>query len=62
MNSVNRTFMKQAICLTAAVLLTTCAANPVKAGDTTPADKLGWQLAVHAYTFKEYPIYEAIDK
>jgi sugar phosphate isomerase/epimerase len=24
-------------------------------------DKLGWQLAVHAYTFKEFPIHEAID-
>ena len=27
-----------------------------------PADKLGWQLAIHAYTFKEFPIAEAIDK
>lgn len=26
------------------------------------ADQLGWQLAVHSYTFKEFPIFEAIDK
>jgi sugar phosphate isomerase/epimerase len=25
-------------------------------------DKLGWELAIHAYTFKEFPIHEAIDK
>jgi sugar phosphate isomerase/epimerase len=30
--------------------------------DTRGADKLGWQLAVHAYTFRMYPITEAIDK
>ena len=26
------------------------------------ADKLGWQLAVHSYTFRKFPISEAIDK
>ena len=30
--------------------------------DTTSADKLGWQLAVHSYTFRMFPINEAIDK
>ena len=29
---------------------------------TSSADKLGWQLAVHSYTFRKFPIYEAIDK
>jgi sugar phosphate isomerase/epimerase len=28
----------------------------------TSADKLGWQLAVHSYTFQKFPIAEAIDK
>ncbi len=28
----------------------------------TSADKLGWQLAVHSYTFRKFPISEAIDK
>ena len=26
------------------------------------AEKLGWQLAVHSYTFQKYSIFEAIDK
>jgi sugar phosphate isomerase/epimerase len=30
--------------------------------DTASADKLGWQLAVHSYTFKNFSIFEAIDK
>ena len=30
--------------------------------DTTAADQLGWQLAVHSYTFKNFSIFEAIDK
>ena len=30
--------------------------------DTSSADKLGWQLAVHSYTFQKFPISEAIDK
>ena len=29
--------------------------------DTTSADKLGWQLAIHSYTFQKFPIFEAID-
>ena len=32
------------------------------AADATSADKLGWQLAVHSYTFQKFPIFEAIDK
>lgn len=36
------------------------AQEPAKPG--SPADKLGWQLAIHAYTFKEFPVAEAIDK
>lgn len=28
----------------------------------TPAEKLGWQLAVHSYTFQKFSIFEAIDK
>ena len=32
----------------------------VLAGDA--CDKLGWQLAIHAYTFKNFSIFECIDK
>ena len=28
----------------------------------TAADQLGWQLAVHSYTFKNFSIFDAIDK
>ncbi len=37
-------------------------AGSAGAADDAAAEKLGWQLAVHAYTFKEFPIAEAIDK
>jgi sugar phosphate isomerase/epimerase len=30
--------------------------------DQTPAEKLGWKLAVHSYTFQKFPIFDAIDK
>lgn len=30
--------------------------------DTSSADKLGWQLAIHSYTFKKFSIFDAIDK
>jgi sugar phosphate isomerase/epimerase len=30
--------------------------------DTTSAHKLGWQLAIHSYTFQKFSIFDAIDK
>ena len=33
-----------------------------KAADGCPAEKLGWQLAVHSYTFKNFSILDAIEK
>lgn len=35
-----------------------------KDADTKPsaADQLGWQLAIHAYTFKEFTVFECINK
>lgn len=35
---------------------------PASAEDRTPAEQLGWTLAVHSYTFQKFPIFEAIDK
>jgi sugar phosphate isomerase/epimerase len=32
------------------------------ANSSSACDKLGWQMAIHAYTFKEYSIFECIDK
>lgn len=43
------------------ILLSTVAWAQVKV-DTSSADKLGWQLAVHSYTFQKFSIFEAIDK
>ena len=30
--------------------------------DSSAADKLGWQMAIHAYTFRKFSIFECIDK
>ena len=48
------------------------AINPLRADDavaapkslppTPSADKLGWKLAVHSYTFRKFNIFDAIDK
>ncbi len=48
--------MKKVLLSTALVLV--CA--PLLAEDA--CDKLGWQLAVHAYTFRKFSIYDCIDK
>lgn len=33
----------------------------LRAGQT-PAEQLGWQLAIHSYTFQKFSIFDAIDK
>ena len=35
---------------------------PVFAQTQTPAEQLGWTLAVHSYTFQKFSIFDAIDK
>lgn len=32
------------------------------AAEQTPAEKLGWTMAIHSYTFKNFSIFDAIDK
>src|ERR1700761_6944489 len=32
------------------------------AADQTAAEKLGWEVAVHSYTFQKFSIFDAIDK
>src|SRR3569833_3301490 len=34
----------------------------LRAADQTPAEKLGWKLAIHSYTFQKFSIFDAIDK
>src|ERR1700743_3238678 len=49
--------MKKLLCL-----LLTLSPMLVQAWDGSPAGKLGWQLAVHSYTFQKFSIFDAIDK
>lgn len=50
--------MKKLIPLLSVLLLSTVA----RAQEQTPAEKLGWQLAIHSYTFQKFSIFDAIDK
>ena len=54
--------MRKTLLLTAAVLAGTCVLGQDAINDTTAADKLGWQMAIHAYTFRKFSIFECIDK
>jgi sugar phosphate isomerase/epimerase len=35
---------------------------PARAQDRSGAEKLGWTLAIHSYTFQKFSIFDAIDK
>jgi sugar phosphate isomerase/epimerase len=50
--------MKTLLPLLSVVLVSTLA----HAQEQTPAGKLGWQLAIHSYTFQKFSIFDAIDK
>jgi len=54
--------MKKIFLLTAISLLTTIHAPAQTPTITSAAEQLGWQLAIHSYTFKNFPILDAIDK
>ena len=54
--------MKKLFLLAAVTLLSIGAWAQTPAVATSSADKLGWQLAVHSYTFRKFSIFEAIDK
>jgi len=49
---------------TAGAFLQGCSAAPSRqAASRTPnADRLGWQLSVQMYTYRRYPLFEALDK
>jgi sugar phosphate isomerase/epimerase len=51
--------MKKLLVSAFVALLAICAR--AQTNDTSSADKLGWQLAIHSYTFQKFPIFEAID-
>lgn len=50
--------MKKLLHLAAAFLFTL----PALAETKSPAEQLGWTLAVHSYTFQKFSIFDAIDK
>ena len=54
--------MKKLFCLALGILFSTGTWAQVSTNDTSSADKLGWKLAVHSYTFKNFNIFDAIDK
>ena len=45
-----------------AVLVVFTTARAAETPQTTAAEKLGWTLAIHSYTFKAFTIFDAIDK
>ncbi len=53
--------MKKLLTLTVALLTLGSAFADDTASNGTPCDKLGWKLAVHAYTFQKFSVYEAMD-
>ena len=54
--------MRKLTLLTAAVLLGTCVVAQDAAKTPSAAEKLGWQMAIHAYTFRKFSVFECIDK
>jgi len=54
--------MKKIFLFTLGALFAIAVSAQVSTSDTASADKLGWQLAVHSYTFQKFSIFDAIDK
>src|ERR1017187_965717 len=54
--------MRKLSIITAAVLAGTCVLAQDAPKVSSAADELGWQMAIHAYTFRKFSIFECIDK
>src|ERR1019366_10211827 len=54
--------MRKLSLITAAVLAGTCILAQDAPKGSSAADELGWQMAIHAYTFRKFSIFECIDK
>jgi sugar phosphate isomerase/epimerase len=57
-----RDFLKRTGTASLGLGLASYAGSAAKAVAQDACDKLGWQLAVHAYTFKNFSIFECMDK
>jgi sugar phosphate isomerase/epimerase len=54
--------MKRILLLAAVVMVGASVLAEDAARVSNACDKLGWQMAIHAYTFRKFSIYEGIDK
>ena len=54
--------MRKLVLLTAAVVAGICVLAQDAAKAASAADELGWQMAIHAYTFRKFCIFECIEK
>lgn len=54
--------MKRLTWLAVVMAITGWTLGPARVAAADAAGQLGWPLAIHAYTFKEFSIFEAIDK
>lgn len=54
--------MKRLALLTLTLLTCGSVLGEDAAKTSSAADKLGWQMAIHAYTFRKFSIFECIDK
>jgi sugar phosphate isomerase/epimerase len=54
--------MKNLSLLTLSILTCASVLGQDAAKTSSAADKLGWQMAIHAYTFRKFSIFECIDK
>ncbi len=54
--------MRKLTVFTVAVLVGACVLTQDTAKAASAADELGWQMSIHAYTFRKFSIFECIDK
>jgi sugar phosphate isomerase/epimerase len=54
--------MRQLKVFTVAALVGACVLAQDAAKAASAADELGWQMSIHAYTFRKFSIFECIDK
>jgi sugar phosphate isomerase/epimerase len=53
--------MRKLALLTLSILTGACVLAQDAANSSSAADKLGWQMAIHAYTFRKFSIFQCID-
>src|ERR1039458_2569832 len=54
--------MRKLLLMSVAMLVAGCVLAQDSVKGSSAADELGWQMAIHAYTFRKFSIFECIDK